>query len=317
MRMMILLSTRIVPLTPGEFVLLIPCLSHLQGVALSRTFTFKIRGKAFTQVDWYWKKGQTERIEVGKLRKLVGKQAWRRVFKDRHIPFGYVRVIKQLILESQHAEYNKGHEAQRRASYAERVLEALGAEIDGQPRLETPGSYASIWRSKVLTPILQRQLAGIPDYYVPSTNAGILFVAKTQRGTRTPSKKELSGQITISDVTYFYLSQDPLDPSFIPIYRRNLIYTREMRWHCALSTGEGSLADIAFFELTLRNQDWMFDSPDSEATNDGNDGDGSGIPGLTRREVAVIRTEGLYSLYSKELGDSVWTFLLYMCVIHD
>lgn len=83
--------------------------------------------------------------------------------RSRFIPCAYLRVIYQLATEVFHGELDLSHEAQCRSSYAQCVLNATGDELDSETVIKTDGSAAAAWRSKVLTPILQRRLNGVPD----------------------------------------------------------------------------------------------------------------------------------------------------------
>ena len=102
-------------------------------------------------------------------------------------------------------------------------MEAFGEEIDGNHRLAVPGPITSAWQSKVLTPILQRQLQGVSDAYTPSIDAGV-----GPDENDDDNNNSVEGELTIAAVTKFYLATDPVHPDCIPFYVRNLVYNREM-----------------------------------------------------------------------------------------
>jgi hypothetical protein len=129
---------------------------------------------------------------------------------QKKVPAAYRRVISQLTAEVRHATIHTGHEALRRCSYAMETLDAFAKE------LSSTRSITAAFRSKILTPILQRQLQGIPDHYTPAVSGVIASDHET---------------VTIGDATNFYLNEDPTHPQCIPGYRRNLIYIPEMMWH--------------------------------------------------------------------------------------
>ena len=140
-----------------------------------------------------WDQNQTRCIQYGT---SVGKRRPKVVYKNRFIPSAYTWVIHQLSTEVLHGDRNRAHEAQRRASYAQRVLNAVGEELDSHSDLEVDGPEAASWRSIVLTPILQRHLYGIPDSYTPAIYRTLLPPGPGINPDRI---------LTISDVTRFYL----------------------------------------------------------------------------------------------------------------
>jgi hypothetical protein len=202
---------------------------------------------------WRWETDETTRIEFGTLSKAAKKRTRNRrvLWEDRYIAIPYHRLLRQFLAEKHHGENNLGHEAQRRASYAARVLDAFGDELKDKKDLKSPGPHASAWRSKVLTPILQRQLWGVTDAYAPCIDAGVL----------SNDDKNEDRPVTISDATKFYLGRDPIPRDNRTVYVRNLVYTREMRWHLAVLLNKQTETDVNFFELTLRNQDLLMAKP--------------------------------------------------------
>lgn len=134
------------------------------------------------------------------------------VYKYRQILAPYDRLIAQLIAEVRHGGLHDTHETRRRKSYAGEVLDRFVSEFEGYTESE------ATFRSKVLTPILQRQLIGITDAYMIPTRRAIACG---------------DGDPTIAQVTSFYLGVDPTDPRLIPQYRFNMAFIPEMRWHLA------------------------------------------------------------------------------------
>jgi hypothetical protein len=110
------------------------------------------------------------------------------------------------------------------------MLDLFGYELD---RFH---GEAADFRSKVYTPVLQRQLKGVHDAYAPSIKRAIA------QSDEDP---------TIAQVTRFYLGNDPLDPRCIPCYRRNIIYSREALWHLAIITGKMKFDSAKDFESSL------------------------------------------------------------------
>ncbi|KAF9646685.1 hypothetical protein BDM02DRAFT_3188657 [Thelephora ganbajun] len=82
----------------------------------------------------------------------------------------------------------------------------------------------------------------IPDAYGPSIQSAISLH---------------DGEPTISQVTAFYLGNDPLDPRCIPSYRRNLLYTREAMWHLAVLMGMASRESRKDFSSSLDVHDMI------------------------------------------------------------
>jgi len=87
------------------------------------------------------------------------------------------------------------------------MLEAFGQELESFKGPEKD------FRSGAFTPVLQRQLHGIPDDYT------------------SPLREYMAAgpedDVSIANATHFYLGVDPLNPDCIPTYHRNLIYIRE------------------------------------------------------------------------------------------
>ena len=239
-------------------------------------FIIIAKGRAYA-----WEENETTKLQLKMKKKGSRKYS---APKPRYVPTAYIRLIHQLQLEIQHANKNDGHEAQRRGSYAARVLDKFGEEVNGEHQLEKAGPYASAWRSKVLTPTLQRQVQGVPDVYWPSTHAGIL-------DPEDEDSDNLDRDLTIEAATKFYLSRDPTCSQAIKSYYRNLVYIREMRWHLGVLLTVREVADVGYFNLTLKNQDIVMEpdtiSPDLE------EGPPGSVPPFSETEVLVLASEGL------------------------
>jgi hypothetical protein len=200
---------------------------------------------------------------------------------SRNIPAAYHRLVCQLNAEITHAEKHSGHEALRRCSYAMEVLDTFGEELAS---LRNPGVG---FRSKVLTPILQRQLRGIPDHYSPSISCVIASDCET---------------VTIRDATEFYLSVDPTDPQWISVYRRNLISVPEMRWHLGVVMGKIRLGDGHRYDDIRASHDVLMSKLQEEESDDEDPDTAS--PRMNAVEVQLIVDDGLEDYFAEELKAS-------------
>jgi hypothetical protein len=255
---------------------------HFTCVFIAQTLlSYKYEWKVWAPNLWLWREGQTELIQFGTMRKIPKKRGTKVAWKSRYIQIPYYRLFQQLYAEVRHGNKNAAHEAQRRGSYARRVMEAFGEELEAHKELASQGTVASAWRSKVLTPILQRQLQGVPDAYAPSLEAGIGMQDSDDEDDDGDGNK---GKLTISDVTEFYLGSDPLHPDNKRFYVRNLVYIQEMRWHLAILLGKQKLESSEFFKQTLDNQDYLLDDP-AEISPDPD--------AFFAKERAVLGTEGI------------------------
>ena len=171
----------------------------------------------------------------------------RLVQRSMDIPAAYHRLVAQLTAEITHASSHSGHEALRRCSYAMEVLDAFGAE------LTSSRSLTSDFRSKVLTPILQRQRRGTSHCYLPPLSYVISSNGET---------------VTIGDATGYYLQEDPTHPDWIPAYRRNLIYIPKMRWHLGVLLGKVKLGDRRGYDGIRTNHNDLMKALKAEETQD-------------------------------------------------
>jgi hypothetical protein len=225
-----------------------------------------------------WEPEELRTVRVGTSRKKRNKSSRKIVWKDYQIPAPYDRIVAQFILEDEHAELHRGHEAVRRQSYVNEVLDMFAEEIIGYDGLD------AAFRSKVLTPILQRHLWGVHDAYGPSVRGAIL------NGDE--------GKVTIGMATQFYLSDDPTDPMLIPTYRRNIIYNPEVRWHLGIIMDKKTVGGELSYNNTRVNHDIVMDSLQEE---DGGAGDMEGPPKFSKLEVDTIVVERLEAFFDWEL----------------
>lgn len=199
-----------------------------------------------------------------------------------YIPAPYDRILAQLIAEDQHGDIDESHEALRRQSYAQQVLDKFVQEFEsytGQP---------IDFRSKVLTPILQRHLIGVTDVYLPALNSAI---------------GEDSNRPTIGEATSFYLSVDPTDPTLIPSYRLNIVFIPEVRWHLATVMEVIRVGERHPYDSILgRDQDALMLAINAQP--DGSDKDVR-PPVLDAPMVTVIKEEGLEEFFTEELEQAV------------
>ena len=230
-----------------------------------------------------WTEGELRPIKHRSLRRRPGQARITTSYSVSLVPAPYDRIVSQLIAESVHSQRHDSHESRRRGAYADKILDAFARELAQFKR--TRQTSASL-RSKVLTPILQRQLAGVNDAYTPSACTGI----------------NRSGELSIHDVTRFYLGADPVDPSYIRNYRRNLLYLPAPRWHLGTLMKGGFKSDdeaaIDHYNRVYTNHDTIMNSLKEKGHTEF---DSSGAPLLSAAEVAVIIDEGLEDFFEPEL----------------
>ena len=182
----------------------------------------------------------------------------------------------------EHGITNPSDEAQRRSSYAERMLEELGKEI------WSANVIGKDFRSMVLNPVMQRHRLGVPADYTR-------VVKRVVSGVREP---------TIRDATVFYLGSDPVDPAIINSYRRNILYISEARWHLCVVLGVIAISNPCTFHEVHANTDTIFldlqKNPAGPTKHDL-----CGVPAYTAMEVNVILHEGLDEFFRDELDIDV------------
>ena len=129
-----------------------------------------------------WKDGETMCIKVGTLRRVHNASTPRMWYRKRYIPVVYAQLLHQLCNEIAHGNLNPGDEAQRRAAYADQVTDQFADLIYGHFDFCRPGPAASIWRSKVLTPIIQRQCQETGESHTADTRPGHSCPNHTEKG---------------------------------------------------------------------------------------------------------------------------------------
>jgi hypothetical protein len=200
--------------------------------------------------------------------------------KTKLIPAAYTQVVAQLTAEARHGNVNQGHEARRRQTYARKVLDLFAEELLSYHRSEED------FRSFVLTPILARMLSGLTDVYLPQ------IVAAVSQGRPT---------ITTEDAVRFYLTLDPVDPAYIPYYRRNLLYIPEARWHLGVTLGRDTekKANPTEYHNRFRvNHDRILDANATDPLLPPPDGS---PPLLRRTEVRTLQNECISRFFWREL----------------
>lgn len=222
-----------------------------------------------------WDAGELFPITMGRKVKKVNRASYVTKKWVKQVPVQYARLVQQFDLEDRHGFEDTGHESRRRMAYARHVLNEFGKE------LEYFRGGEGEFRSKVLTPILQRQLRGVPDCHTPDIDHYI---------------SESGEEVTIGEATRFYLLIDPLDPVCIPTYRRNLIYIREARWHLAILAKVCDWVSREQYNSTIDNDDYIICGLEA------GEGGSGGIPPFNANEVAVIFAEELDGFFRNELN---------------
>jgi hypothetical protein len=295
-------------LSPYQFRLYCPDIVYSR---LKYTFRHRFKPQNFLS----WNEGQLKKVKISKEKKVRGEDTRIIHSKTTSIPLLYVQIIAQLLAEDEHGDFNQGHEALRRGSYARQVLAAVAREI----RVYTGPN--SDFRSKVLNPILQRYLRGIPDNYTPAICTAISGDKKTEP--------------TIGQVTTFYLALDPTDPTFIHDYRRNLIYLTEPRWYLGILLGNYSIKDVSHFNRIQNHHDKVMvalrravkrtertkkfnkvQTPPPEESDYDSPLEPPRVPRFSKPEIEVIVDEHLEGWFKKELNEVVGASLHVPTVIN-
>jgi hypothetical protein len=253
-----------------------------------RTYTFHcvIHAPEFMA----WTMDELRPVTLDRLKKAKGNikaTAHSTIF---HIPAAYHQIVCQLVAEIDLGKRTSQHEVRRRETYAREVLDAFGRELEGFRSFSKPAMVG--FRSAVLTPILQRQLSGVPDAYTPSVHRAIM-------GSRDKP--------TIEAATRFYLSDDPTDPENIPNYRRNLLSVQEARWHLGRVLGNAPpLAEdevhVEYYNRFLEDHDSIMAAINKHGYEGYNE---DGIPYLTQVERSAIERERLELFFVAELAAQV------------
>ena len=263
-----------------------------------------------------WKDGELRHVSITFPQKVPNKETTFRRQCELEIPLIYVQIIDQLWTEFDHTRHTKAHEALRRGAYASDILKHLGKELK---KYKGPGAK---FRSQVLNPILQRYLRGIPDCYTPivqeaiaHTSAEVKKALTIKQGDDAEDDAEDDAgddagegtKPTILGATVFYLSVDPVDEENIPLYRRNLVYLAESRWHLAILADETLVEDEDFFKTTrVDHHDYVMEAYQDQLQegppqrNQDNE-----VTPFSEAEVEVILAEGLDWFFEEDLEDYV------------
>ena len=224
-----------------------------------------------------WAEGELLKVDVLRHFKLRGRKGTYSKTQSHLVPAPYAFLVSQLLGEVKFGEILNMHEARRRQAYAARVLDLFGEEL-WEYTLD-----ATSFRSRVLTPILQRQLWGVHDAYLPSIQAAI-----AGGEDREP---------TMAEVVRFYLEDDPVSPGYIATYRRNMLYIPEPRWHLGTILGK-SKAPERYYRQTLLDHDKIMEAVRNEEAPKLSP---AGIPVLRHTEVKVIAKAQLSGWFIEEL----------------
>ena len=219
------------------------------------------------------------------------KKKERTYWRTQFLTVPYLQLINQFMCELDHGHLSGAYEAQHRWSYVVQVMNAFGDELMEQHQLENDGPHVPAWHSKVLTPILQRQLNSVSDVYAPALRVGIS--PDGSNGSQGDNEGNDEKPMTIAEATKYYLGDDPLHPKFLKMYLQNLVFVREMRWHLAILAEQHTAGDENFFDQTLTNQDYVLEEPDEI---------GLAIDHLSPRERAILAVEGIYDSVRDALG---------------
>jgi len=207
------------------------------------------------------------------------------------VPAVYHRLVCQLVAEDRHGKAHNSHESRRRQMYARKVLVDFVIELQKNrampPEKQVPPAS---FRSHTLTPILQRQLRGVHDAYMPSVHT-----AMVRKG---------EANLTISRVTEIYLHQDPTLAHLAPQYRRHLLYVPEPRWHLGVVLNPDRLGDANFYNAVRDHHEEILMAFREDRASDKERvmRDSNGMPILRRAEVRAILLEGLEGFFAEELS---------------
>lgn len=220
-----------------------------------------------------WEQGELRAFDIGTSGDKGGSKVTQ--WKTYKILAPYERMIAQLALESEVAKVHKSHETSRRGEYANRVLDLFGEEV------ESFAGDPSTFFSKVLTPILMRQLRGLHD----DSSATVRAVVAQGKD-----------KATIKQASEFYLTADPTDPDYIPFYRRQLLNLPIARWHLATVFGVVRKTHTRHYHRFYNDHVVIMRSLDYSVVDE------AGIPLLGSTEVAAIVAERLEDFFDKELN---------------
>jgi hypothetical protein len=226
-----------------------------------------------------WQAGELRLFRLGTIHPAVPGFLKRTTWKQYRILAPYDRIIAQLAAESDHGHNHASHEARRREEYANRVLDLFAKEVESLP------GEAVTFYPKTLTPILVRQLRGVHD-----------DISRTIRAVVARGSEE----VTIQQATEFYLTMDPANPTYIRLYRRQLLNLPIVRWHLATILGIIHPNHKEHYDRFYTDHALIMHSLDVEDPYPNLDEDG--YPLLNRVEVGALVAEGLEEYFELELA---------------
>ena len=183
---------------------------------------------------------------------------------------GYLRVVvglnREITFETE--DDLKSHNCRFRSMYSMKILDHFAEEL-----LAIGQGPGPRWRSRILNPLLQRQLEGLTDYEAQSVEEGV--------GS------------SIEEAVKFYLVQDPLDPKNTLKMMHNILYIWPVR------------NSLAFINRPSSEESFRRCSGNSKLLISWICGQDDWIPGrLGLVEKSVITREGLTTCYRKLI--EVW-----------
>ena len=234
-----------------------------------------------------WQTGELRYIRIGTIHPAAPGFVKRTTWKSYRVLAPYDRVVAQLATEANHACHHNSHEARRRGEYANRMLDLFGEEIESLADSDPVTFY-----SKVLTPILVRQLRGVHD------DISRTICAVVAQGSKSAS---------IQEAAQFYLTMDPSNPIYIRLYRRQSLNLPIVRWHLATVLGVINKNHKGHYDRFYTDHALIMDSLNVSGAYQ--DKDEEGYPLLNRVEAGALVAEGLDEYFEMELGFVVRTAL--------
>lgn len=198
--------------------------------------------------------------------------------REHRIHAGYRRVLTGFIWEIEFMIVDKiaTHNCLHRGVYLSKVLDLFAEELESVPK-----NAGVRFRSRVLNPLLQRQLQGICD--------------------QEPGMIEKDVGETLEGAAKYYLKLDPLDPKHTNKMLHEILYIWPVR--LSLSPVQGSERR---YERGRKNTEFLLIER-SNITDDE-----AALPGLRRYEYRVIKVEQLQAYYDHLLNPvSVSGFCLF------
>jgi hypothetical protein len=201
---------------------------------------------------------------------------------------GYRRVLLGFLREIRFFSQDGLQAFEFRAQYLTKVLDAFAGELvdiwkrqDIIHHPKMPPIPGPLFRSKVLNPLLQRQLRGVADNDLDAIRSSV--------GTSR------------EDAWSFYLQLDPLDPTFAQIFLRNILYNSPVHCSLALFSSVATDRDVEAIAASTANlQQHRTQGADWNSCH------------LSDLEVSVVEKDGLVHMY-KTLTDDAVSLRLLIC----